>query len=234
MRGWKRWIAFLLSGAILVFVIQFLNTNYMSWKPWSMPLSGKIIYLDAGHGGPDGGAGDRDALEKDIALAVTKKVRDYLQEQGAIVLMTREKDVDLAPSDIQSYRSRKTEDLKKRLQLINDSEADLFVSIHLNAIPSPRWRGAQTFYAPHIEENKELAKALQYELVLNLENTNREAKAINHVYLLKYAKKPGALVEIGFLSNPEEKRNLSTEEYQEKVAASIYKGIMKHMDDKEG
>ncbi|OCA91638.1 N-acetylmuramoyl-L-alanine amidase CwlD [Pseudobacillus wudalianchiensis] len=234
MKGWKRWIAFLMGSAILVFVIQFLNENYMSWKPWSMPLSGKIIYLDAGHGGPDGGAGDQEALEKDIALSITKKVRDYLQGQGAIVLMTREKDVDLAPADMQTYRSRKTEDLKKRLQLINESEADLFVSIHLNAIPSPRWRGAQTFYAPHIEENKELAKALQYELVLNLENTNREAKAINHVYLLKYAKKPGALVEVGFLSNPAEKQDLLTEKYQDKVAASIYKGIMNHLDDRGG
>lgn len=223
-----------MSSAILVFVIQFLNENYMSWKPWSMPLSGEIIYLDAGHGGPDGGAGDREALEKDIALSITKKVRDYLQGQGAIVLMTREKDVDLAPTDSQSYRSRKAEDLKKRLQLINESEADLFVSIHLNAIPSPRWRGAQTFYAPHIEENEKLAKALQYELVLNLENTNREAKAINHVYLLKYAKKPGALVEVGFLSNPAEKQDLLTEEYQDKVAASIYKGILNHLDDREG
>ncbi|GLY12748.1 N-acetylmuramoyl-L-alanine amidase CwlD [Pseudobacillus badius] len=234
MRGWKRWIAFLVSGAILICVIQFFKDHNMSWKPWNMPLSGQIIYLDAGHGGPDGGAGDKEALEKDIALAVTEKVRDYLQGQGAIVLMTREKDVDLAPSDMRSYRSRKTEDLKKRLQLVNESEADLFVSVHLNAIPSPRWRGAQTFYAPHMKENKKLAKALQAELVLNLENTTREAKAINHVYLLKYAKKPGALVEVGFLSNPAEKQDLMTEEYQEKVAASIYKGIMNYLDDKEG
>lgn len=234
MRGWKRWAAFLVGSAILVFVIEFLSTDYMSWKSWSMPLSGKVIYLDAGHGGPDGGAGGEGALEKDIALSVTKKVRDYLQEQGAVVLMTREKDMDLASPETKSYRLRKTEDLKQRLYLINESEADLFISIHLNAIPSPRWRGAQTFYSPQMEENKELAKAIQSELVLNLENTNREAKAINHVYLMKYAKKPGALVEIGFLSNPEEKRALLTEEYQDKVAASIYKGILKHIDEKEG
>ncbi|MFK2826884.1 N-acetylmuramoyl-L-alanine amidase CwlD [Bacillus sp. B190/17] len=234
MKGWRRWIVFLLGSAILTFVIQIWGTDNMSWKPWNMPLSGKTIYLDAGHGGADGGAGDKEALEKDIALSVTEKVRDYLQGQGAIVLMTREKDVDLASPDTRSYRGRKTEDLQKRLSLINESKADLFVSIHLNAIPSPRWRGAQTFYAPHMQENKELAKDIQYEVVLNLENTNREAKAINHVYLLKYANKPGALVEIGFLSNPAERQDLLTEEYQEKVAASIYKGIMKYVDDKEG
>ncbi len=219
---------------ILIFVVQLWGNERTSWNPWSLPLSGKTIYLDAGHGGPDGGAGDEEALEKDIALAVTHKVRDYLQEQGAIVLMTRESDEDLASPDTRSYKGRKTEDLKKRLELINESEADMFISIHLNAIPSPQWRGAQTFYAPHKQENKKAAKAIQEELVLNLENTNREAKAINHVYLLTYANKPGALVEIGFLSNPEEKRELMKEEYQEKVAASIYKGILKYWDSEEG
>ncbi|KAB7704644.1 N-acetylmuramoyl-L-alanine amidase CwlD [Bacillus aerolatus] len=234
MRGWKRMLAVLLGSAILIFVIQSWGAERESWKPWNLPLSGKIVYLDAGHGGPDGGAGDKEALEKDIALVVTKKVRDYLQGQGALVLMTREKDVDLASPDTQSYRLRKTEDLKKRLSLINESKADLFLSIHLNAIPSPRWRGAQTFFAPHMQENKRVAKSIQEELVSNLENTQREAKAINHVYLLTYAEKPGALVEVGFLSNPAEKQDLLTEKYQDKVAASIYKGIMRYLEESEG
>ncbi|MBM7650551.1 N-acetylmuramoyl-L-alanine amidase [Bacillus ectoiniformans] len=226
-------VSICLSGIMLIILFQYSLDDKESWKSWNMPLSGKVIYLDPGHGGVDGGAGDEGGLEKDIALAVTSKIRDYLQEQGAIVLMTREEDVDLAARETKGYSVRKAEDLKKRLHLINDSDADLYLSIHLNAIPSPRWRGAQTFFSPNRPENKEIAKAIQDEIVLNLENTDRLAKPIQHVYLLKYANKPGALVEIGFLSNPEEKRDLVSEEYQDMMAAAIYKGILRYLDGSE-
>jgi N-acetylmuramoyl-L-alanine amidase len=222
------------AGLIILFLIfryDFLENN--SWKSWNLPLTGEIILLDPGHGGPDGGAGDSDALEKDIALNVSLKVRDYLQEQGALVIMTREDDRDLAPEGTKGYSRRKVEDLKRRLSMINESEADFFLSIHLNSIPSARWSGAQTFYAPQIKENAAAAKFIQDELRRNLENTERKAKPISNVYILKYAKKPGALVEIGFLSNPGEKARLKTEEYQEKVAASIYNGVLRYFTDEE-
>ncbi|MBX4340793.1 N-acetylmuramoyl-L-alanine amidase, partial [Mycobacterium tuberculosis] len=99
--------------------------------------------IDPGHGGPDGGAVGTEHLEKDIALAISKQIRDYLQEQGALVLLTRERDTDLADKDMKGYSKRKGEDLRKRLELINDSEADMYLSIHLNAIPSRQWSGAQ-------------------------------------------------------------------------------------------
>lgn len=219
---------FALGLIILFFILQYDFREDDSWKSWNLPLSGKIIMLDPGHGGPDGGAGDKRALEKDIALDVSLKIRDYLQEQGALVIMTRETDRDLADNDTRGYSRRKVEDLKTRLKMINDSDADLFVSIHLNSIPSPRWSGAQTFYAPRKNENERAAKFIQDELRKNLENTKRVAKPIHHVYILKHAKKPGALVEIGFLSNPAERNNLKQEGYQEKVAASIYKGINRY------
>jgi N-acetylmuramoyl-L-alanine amidase len=219
---------FVLGLIILFFILQYDFKEDDSWKPWNLPLSGKVIYIDPGHGGPDGGAGDKNALEKDIALAVSLKVRDYLQEQGALVLMTRETDRDLAAEDTRGYSRRKVEDIKKRLKLINESEADLFISIHLNSIPSPRWSGAQTFYAPHKKENRRAAKFIQDELRENLGNTKRKAKPIHHVYILKHANKPGVLVEIGFLSNPAERNNLKKDHYQEKVAASIYKGVNRY------
>lgn len=193
-----------------------------------MPLSGKVILIDPGHGGPDGGAGDESALEKEIALSVSLKIRDYLQQQGALVIMTREEDKDLADPDTRGYSRRKVEDLKKRLEMINESQADFFISLHLNSIPSSRWSGAQTFYGTKFDENKEAAKFIQAELRRNLENTDRKAKSLNQVYILKHAKKPGALVEIGFLSNPQEKENLKKNKYQDKVAASIYKGILRY------
>ncbi|MDZ5474226.1 N-acetylmuramoyl-L-alanine amidase CwlD [Bacillus sp. 31A1R] len=216
-------------GLIILFLIlqyDFIEDN--SWKSWNLPLSGEVILLDPGHGGPDGGAGDNTALEKDIALNISFKLRDYLQEQGALVIMTREEDKDLAPEGMRGYSKRKVEDLKKRLEMINTSGANFFVSVHLNAIPSTKWSGAQTFYTSQFKENGKAAKFIQEELRSNLENTDRRAKTINNVYILKYAKKPGVLVEVGFLSNPAEKQKLKQEEYQEKVAASIYKGIMRY------
>lgn len=219
---------FLLGVTLLFLLVQFEFFQKDTWRPWNLPLSGKIIYLDPGHGGPDGGATVDEVLEKDVALSVASKIKDYLQQQGALVIMTRETDTDLADNETKGYSRRKVEDLRKRLSLINASEADLFISIHLNAIPQSQWHGAQTFYAPTMIENKRIATFIQAELVRNLENTNRASKTLSNVYLLKHAKKPGCLVEIGFLSNPGEREQLKSDAYQTKVAASIYEGIMRY------
>ncbi|KHD85703.1 N-acetylmuramoyl-L-alanine amidase CwlD [Heyndrickxia ginsengihumi] len=220
--------AFMIGAVLLFLLFQFQFFQKDTWRSWNLPLSGKIIYLDPGHGGPDGGATGDEVLEKDIALNVALKLKDYLQQQGALVLMTRETDTDLADSDTKGYSRRKVEDLKKRLSMINESEADLFISIHLNAIPQSQWSGAQTFYSPQLVENKRIASFVQAELIRNLENTKRIPKTLSSVYLLKHAKKPGALVEIGFLSNPQERKNLTSDKYQTQVAASIYNGVMRY------
>lgn len=219
----KQVIALILLLLMAAFFYQEIKPAFNAWRP---PLSGITIMIDPGHGGMDGGAGDEQALEKDIALSVSEKLRDHLNGQGAIVLMTREKDTDLAKKETKSIRTRKTEDLKRRKELINESGADLFVSVHLNAIPAEKWRGAQTFYSPHLPENEQIATDLQEELTDNLKNTDRQPAVIRHVYILKEAKVPGALVEIGFLSNPAERKLLENEEYQEKTAASISRGIL--------
>lgn len=220
--------AFAIGLIVLFLILQYDFTDDDSWESWNLPLTGKIIIVDPGHGGPDGGAGDKDALEKELALNVSLKLRDYLQQQGALVLMTREDDRDLAPDGTRGYSRRKSEDLKKRLEMINTSGAEYFLSIHLNAIPSSRWSGAQTFYSTRLEENGRSAKFIQDELRRNLENTNRKAKILNDVYILKNANIPGSLVEIGFLSNPAERSSLKKDEYQEKVAASIYNGVLRY------
>ena len=215
-------------GLVTLFLlVTFKFVEEYSWNSWNLPLSGKVIVLDPGHGGPDGGAAIGGVLEKDISLSVSNMVRDYLQEQGALVLMTREKDSDLA-GDVQGYRARKREDLMQRVKLINDSQADMYLSIHLNAFPSADSRGAQTFYTLRYKENKELARFIQAELRDNLENTRREAKVIDHVYVMKYAEKPGVLVEIGFLSNTQERELLVDTTYQNKIAVSMYEGIMRY------
>ncbi|MTH55090.1 N-acetylmuramoyl-L-alanine amidase CwlD [Bacillus mangrovi] len=214
----------------MLFQFQFAKDD--SWRSWSLPLSGKVIYLDPGHGGPDGGAVGRKLLEKDVALELSKRVRDYLQEQGALVLMTRESDIDLSAPGTKGYSRKKAEDLHNRVNLINQSTADMYISLHLNALPQRQWRGAQTFYDGKFEENGRMAKFIQDELRRNLENTDRHAKPIHGVYLVKYASKPGALVEVGFLSNGEEEKLFTDQKYLDKVAGAVYKGILRFYTDK--
>ncbi|MDQ0256041.1 N-acetylmuramoyl-L-alanine amidase [Evansella vedderi] len=229
-RAWKLIAIAVVIGILIgIIEIQLISKNSTGWH---LPLSGKVIVIDPGHGGIDGGATSKSGtLEKDVTLDVSFMLRDYLQQAGALVIMTREGDHDLASDSTQRVRSRKVEDLRKRVSIINETGADLFISIHLNSIPSPRWRGAQTFYNRAIEGNEELAKQIQGEIRRNLENTDREAKPINSVYILQQANIPGALVEVGFLSNPTEAELLNTKDYQVKVAASIYEGILRYASD---
>jgi N-acetylmuramoyl-L-alanine amidase len=228
----SKWMKIALYSLLIVTVLFIVKKQFLSdfsWSSWNTPLAGKVIMLDPGHGGPDGGAvGKNNLIEKDVSLNISLILRDYLQEAGALVLMTRETDKDLAHQGTKGLRRRKNEDLRTRANKINESGADIFISIHLNAIPSPKWHGAQTFFNPSKEESEFISKFVQDEIRRNLENTNRYAKPINGVYILKAVNIPGALVEVGFLSNAHESELLKTEQYQRKVAASIYQGILRY------
>lgn len=225
-------ISLYLFGVLVLLVILKLplQPTEQVLSSWTLPLSGQTIVIDPGHGGPDGGAKARDETsEKTLALIVSKMLRDYLQQAGAIVYLTRETDKDLASSNTRGLSNRKAEDLRNRMKFIEDHDPDFFLSIHLNSIPSPRWSGAQTFYYPKYDESRHLAKMIQSEITRNLENTDRKALAINNVYLLKYASVPSTLVEIGFLSNPRELQQLKEEKYQRLMASSIYQGILRYV-----
>ncbi|WLR58129.1 N-acetylmuramoyl-L-alanine amidase CwlD [Guptibacillus hwajinpoensis] len=228
MKKWYKRFGVATGIIMLLFIINYKFAIDSSWDAWHLPLSGQVIVIDAGHGGADGGAVGDNVVEKDIALTISLKLRDYLQEAGALVIMTRETDTDLAAEGTKGLSNRKAEDLRKRVELINEGSNDLFVSIHLNAIPSSKWSGAQTFYNPVNDESQALSRFIQAEIKRNLENTNRLAKNMDSVYLLREAEIPGALVEVGFLSNPTERELLNTETYQNKVAASIYQGIVRY------
>lgn len=230
--SWKQMKRMLMGAGLLALLIAVLSYEVPTARTsqtWSLPLAGKVIALDAGHGGPDGGAVSRQGvIEKDVNLAITLYLRDYLQQAGAVVVMTREGDYDLAAESTKGYSRRKTEDLMQRVRKIEDAKADLFISVHLNSMPSNRWRGAQTFYPQGNVQSQNLAELIQAEIRHNLENTNRLAKTENTVYLLKALRIPSALVEVGFLSHPEESELLRDEKYQRKVAASIYNGILRY------
>lgn len=220
-----------LSGLFLLIIfIQYpIQSNIDSWKTMSLPLAGQTIVLDPGHGGVDGGAeAEDDTQEKEIALKVSLLLQDYLEQAGAIVYLTREGDYDLANDDTRGLSRRKSEDIQRRVHFIKEKEADFFLSIHLNSLPDQRWSGAQTFFYPGKEKSELLATSIQDEIKDKLENTTREALGIRQVYLLKYAEIPGALVEIGFLSNREERELLKDKGYQQKMAESIYFGILKY------
>jgi N-acetylmuramoyl-L-alanine amidase len=214
---------------LTVFMFTYKLPHTETWDYWTMPLSGKVIAVDAGHGGPDGGAASKEGLtEKDINLAIALHLRDYLQQAGAIVIMTREDDKDLASPGTKGYSRRKTEDLLERTEIVKRAQADLMLSIHLNSIPSPKWSGAQTFYNPGKPGSDVLAMHIQAELKKNLENTDRVAKENASFYPLKAISVPGALVEVGFLSNPAEARLMASEAYQKKVAGAVYQGVLRY------
>jgi N-acetylmuramoyl-L-alanine amidase len=225
------WLLIAFLFGFLTIPIWFQLDLKQSWYTWNMPLSSKVIVIDAGHGGIDGGAVSVDGLEeKEITLKIATYLRDFLQQSGAYVVMTRESDTDLAGEG--DGKSRwKARDLMQRLKLVKDENANLFVSIHGNAFPSSRVHGAQTFYNSTREVNKQLATFIQTELVHNLGNTDRTAKAKNDVYLLKYSPVPTTLIEVGFLSNQREAQLLRDDDYQRKLAASIYYGILAYHSD---
>lgn len=198
-----------------------------------IPLLGKVIMIDPGHGGADGGAVSKDGLvEKEVTLKISKYLRDFLQQGGAKVIMIRESDRDLSDPDLRGLSKKKSQDLMRRVEMVRKTQPDLLISIHLNAFPGERWHGAQTFYNPANEENKKLASFIQKSLIVYLENTQRIPKAKNDVYLLKYSPVPTALVETGFLSNPKEASLLASKRYQKKVAAAIYYGILNYYSGK--
>jgi N-acetylmuramoyl-L-alanine amidase len=230
----KRLQKLVLGGIVLTVLIFIFSQDYSSFwtkTTWSLPLSGHIFVIDPGHGGVDGGAVSKSGIvEKEISLAISFYLRDLLQQAGALVLMTRETDTDLAS---ENAKRRKTEDLKNRLHFINERDADAFISIHLNAIPSPRWRGAQTFYNPNKSENQQMALLIQDELIRTLENTTRLAKKNQDIFILRHAEPPGILVEVGFLSNPSEAELLNTVAYQKQMAIAIYQGMLRYYSGEE-
>ena len=200
--------------------------RYISTLTWA--VAGKLIVVDPGHGGDDPGAiGATGVCEKAIVLEIAQKLAEILRQAGAEVLLTRESDRDLSdPNNPNSYQAR-VQDLSNRVELANQREADLFLSIHVNSFPDRREGGAQTFSQPGSTEGKKLAVAIQQELNRFLVNPGREAKQVDY-FTNRMAKMPGVIVEIGFISNKQEEKLMTDPDYQKKIAYSIYAGIVRY------
>jgi len=229
----KKWVlALMLMIASLSFVVYHTNA---SEQKFFLPerLAGMKIVVDPGHGGEDGGASNGDVVERDITLSISKQLVQQLEKEGATVIMTRTQSGDAIDEveknpQYQTLRERKLADLKLREQIIVDEQPDVFISVHVNAIPDAKWRGAQVFYHKEgHEEGARLAKSIQSSFQKKLKNTDREALGIQGVYLLKKSPVPSVLVETGFISNEEERKLLVDPNYQRKVADAIMEGILK-------
>jgi len=214
-----KWIGVLLFLIALIYGGHRLSTVVAS----NILQNEKIVVIDAGHGGDDPGKiGINDVLEKEINLQIAKEIKKYLEEAGVTVIMTRENDNSLSSS--------KTEDLQRRVEIIDKSKAEIAVSIHQNSFSSETEQGAQVFYYSESEEGIKIAQILQnYLKILDPEN-RREIKENSSYYLLKRTKTPTVIVECGFLSNWEEAEKLKETKYQEEMAQAISEGILAYMN----
>lgn len=209
---------------LIIFIITIFTFSIINIKAKELPLDNKIIYIDPGHGGIDPGSIYKNIYEKDINLEICLKLKNNLEKQGATVYLTRDGDYDLSTPNTST---RKKSDLNNRVRLINDSNANMYISIHLNATNSKTWKGAQVFYDDVNQENIKIAKIIQTEFKKNT-NTNREISEITNMLLNRKVTIPGVLIEVGFLSNDNERYLLKQDSYQEKITNIIINGIINY------
>lgn len=185
------------------------------------------ILIDPGHGGIDGGAVSKaKTIEKDIDLQIGLKLRDKLAHNGYEIIMTRDEDKGLY-SENGTIRKKKIEDLKNRCKLKEETNCDMFISIHLNMFPESKYHGAQVWYSKN-EESQKFAHILQQNLINELDTTNnRKEKSAKDLYRVLNCKNdiPSVIIECGFLSNIEEEKKLIDPVYQDKIAEIIFKSI---------
>mgnify|MGYP005845727545 FL=1 len=196
-------------------------------------LVDKLVVVDPGHGGQDPGVVRDGVLEKDITLAVAQRLAEYLEQAGAQVLLTRDKDCDLADPESIETQSRKRQDLERRVAIANQNKADVFVSVHVNSFSEENEYGAQTFSQPGCPEGRQLAHAIQAELRTLLGNTSRLPKQVDY-FIGRTTTMPSVVVEIGFITNTREFRLLQEPDYQAKVAFVIAAGLVRYFAAKAG
>lgn len=192
----------------------------------NVDFSKMCIVVDSGHGGADPGkVGEGDILEKDINLAIALKLKDKLESAQIKVILTRDSDQDLSG---EADKNKKVADLTRRCDIINNSGADMVISIHQNSYVTPKAVGAQMFYYKKSEQGKVIAQGMQQILAEKL-GTTRQIKSDVNYYILLHSNLPTVIAECGFLSNAQEAQMLCTDEYQEKVADALYCGIIEYL-----
>ena len=210
---------------LIIFCLLVLSLQVISAQ--TLPLQDTIIMVDPGHGGRDSGTYYGKIYEKDINLEISKALEEELTKNGAIVYMTRTRDIDLSSI----YDSaKKRGDLYRRLLKIKETKSDLYISIHINWYQNTSMKGAEVLYNSINENNEKLAKSIMKEFKTDLGST-RTIKTTD-LYMYRNTTTPGVLVECGYLSNPTERTLLQQENYQKKLAKSITNGIINYLKKK--
>ena len=214
----KSFILFFLVFILSIFIISKVNALHNE-----LPLLGKVIFVDPGHGGRDPGTSYGNILEKDLALEISYELRNQLMEKGAIVYMTREDDVDLS---IKWDSKKKRGDLYRRILMYKKYNAELYLSIHLNYYNNFNESGAEVLYNPINKENKKLGEII----MSNFKNTlgSRRSLKKTDLYMYKNTTVTGVLIECGFMSNPNERYLLQKESYQKKLSKVIVDSVIKY------
>ena len=214
---------------ILLLIALYTLSQEAAQTMESLKNAKSLIIIDCGHGGDDPGMIGVDNLkEKDINLAISLKLRDCLKKAGYQVVMTREEDKGLYDAE---SSNKKAQDMQRRCEMIAGYEPVLTVSIHQNSYPDASVKGPQVFYYEDSLEGEKLAVCIQEKLNEKLEiERPRVPKGNNSYYLLKKSKGILNIVECGFLTNPEEAKLLTEENYQKKVAQAIADGIGEYLN----
>ena len=191
----------------------------------------QVILLDAGHGGIDsGGVGINGVYEKDINLSIAKYLGSMLTLSGYEVVYTRTEDISIYDDGVEGIRNQKVSDMENRLEIIEQYPDSIFLSIHQNQYTDKAYFGGQMFYTTNNSGNFRLATIMQKKFAELQMGNDREVKLIdNNLYLFKDTKQPALLIECGFLSNENDAANLSSSEYQKKVAFTIYRGLAEYL-----
>lgn len=232
MDKWNRRLISAAAGMLLLLSLVYVGREtvlYTAGKSADAQSDVMCVVIDAGHGGDDPGkVGINGAKEKDINLQIAELVKKYLEANDVKVVMTRESDAGLYD---EGASNKKVQDMKRRIELIDEVSPSVTVSIHQNSYPEEYVHGAQVFYYTGSKEGQELAECIQNQLVQKVDPENkRQVKANDSYYLLKKTGVPIVIVECGFLSNSAEAEKLCDSDYQNYVAWAIHMGILQYLN----
>lgn len=208
---------------------QYAEPETSSSKEEELPYAGRVIAIDAGHGGVDPGkVGVEGTLEKDINLEIALLLKDSLEQVGFTVVMTRQDDSGFYD---ENSSNKKMQDLKGRLAIIEETKPELVLSIHQNSFGDSSVCGPQVFYYETSEAGADAAKYIQDALNQKLEVARpRVQKANDNYFLLTRCSAVMVIAECGFLSNKEEEKMLRDKTYQQRIAEALRKGICDYLD----
>ena len=215
----------------LVFIIQTTHFEVPLTSANTSAKSSLTIVLDAGHGGEDGGCEANGLVEKDLNLDITLRIAALLREQGVNVVLTRETDELLYDKNSDYEGKKKYQDVRRRLEIAQNQENPVLVSIHMNYFAQTQYSGLQVWFSKADAKSRILANLIQSNVKNSLQSANKRniKEATSSIFLLDNATFPAILIECGFLSNVNEARALGDENYRQKLVNIIFQSIMTYI-----